>query len=115
MGLKTLYIDEDVFIDANIKRIKNKDYKSFTELIIHMWNIFFDNDVKLKGYSAIKKKQIPTTQMKRTSVEIPKELETKIEKYLDRFTNEEKYTEEKSFSQITNEIITRFYILEEAI
>ena len=113
MGLKTLYLDEEIYIEANIKRIKNQDYKNFTELVIDMWNIFFDHNIRSKGYSAVKKQHIPTTNMRRTSVKIPKELDERIDRYLNQFTNEEMYAEEQSFSQITNELVSRFYIREE--
>lgn len=113
MGLKTLYVDEEIYIEANIKRIRSKDYKNFTELVIKMWNIFFEHNIQSKGYSAVKKKHVPTTEMRRTSIKIPKVLEEKIDNYLNKFTNEEMYAEEQSFSQITNELISRFYIIGE--
>ena len=110
MVLKTLYLDKEIYVKANVKIIESNDYRNFTELVIDMWTIFFDHNIQSKGYSAVKKKYIPTTDMRRTSVKIPKGLKEKIDEYLNQFTNEEMYAEEQSFSQITNELISRFYI-----
>lgn len=94
---KTLYIDLDLQIEANIKNLENEDFKTFSKLVINLWQYYFNNPFKLYGYPS------KTTEMKRTTVKIDENLFDKINKYV----------ADNSFSLITNELVERIYINDE--
>ncbi|MFW6282304.1 MAG: hypothetical protein ACOC1O_05920 [bacterium] len=117
--LRTLYLDPELHSNIKIQLIKDKIekkdkiYNSITELVLNTWETFLQSNMNIKGYRIVKGKVLKTTDMDKTTVSFPTELNNLVKKYLSRFDNKEAKLEDKSFSLITNELLQRIYLDQE--
>lgn len=111
MSRRQLYLDPVLQSKINIKNIEKQDFKDFQDIVSFVWKKYLEKDFELKGYTNEKGKVMLTTDMKRTSVELPVELNKAVNDKLDEFGK--KRIGKISFSMITNEILKRIYLEEE--